>query len=196
MALCGALLLAGCATTRLSHEPLSAAAQEALLLDLPGYRFDGRAAIRVGEDGSTPSISWRQQAAESLLRLTGPFGTGGLTLRFSPGGLHIADGHGEEYSGDEAAAVLFDQLGFVPPFEALRYWVLGLVAPGEPPTDQQANAAGRLAELTQLGWHIRFERWTSLATPTGKVQVPELLTATRADLRLRLIVNRWQLQAE
>ena len=48
---CGALLLAGCATTRLSHEPLAAAAQEALLQELPGFRLDGRAAVQAGEEG-------------------------------------------------------------------------------------------------------------------------------------------------
>ncbi len=163
--------------------------------DLPGYQFDGRAAVRVGEDGSTPSLSWRQQAAESRLRLTSPIGTGGLILRYSPDSLRITSSRGEEYSGDEAAAILSDQLGFVPPFDALRYWVLGLVAPGEAPTDRQTNAAGRVAEMTQLGWHIRYERWTALATRTGEVQLPQLLTATHAEVRLKLVVNRWKLQA-
>jgi len=108
----------------------------------------------------------------------------------------MTSGRGEEYSGDDAAAILSDQLGFVPPFDALRYWVLGLVAPGEAPTDQQTNGAGRLAELTQWGWHISYERWTVLATSLGEVQVPQKLTATRSDVRLKLVVNRWKLRAD
>ena len=48
--------------------------------------------------------------------------------------------------------------GFVPPFEALRYWVLGLAAPGEPPVDVQAGADGQVTQLTQQGWKIRYDR--------------------------------------
>lgn len=195
-AFCGALLLAGCATTRPAPELLPASAQEALLRDLPGFELQGRVAARAGDQGSTPSLSWVQQADESLLRLSGPFGSGGLTVQYSPGSLRVASSRGDEYEGDDAAAILSAQLGLVPPFEALRYWVLGLPAPGEAPTDRKVNAVGRLADLTQLGWHIRYERWTALATDTGAVQVPELLTATRADLRLKLVVDRWKLQAD
>lgn len=195
-AACAVLLLAGCATTPLSREPLSASAQEALLRDLPGFRFEGRAGARVGEEGfNVPSLSWRQQAAETRLQLSGPLAVGGVTLQYSPGTLQVTNGRGEEFSGDEAAAILGAQLGFVPPFEALRYWVLGLAAPGESPTHQQTNAHGRNAEFTQRGWHIRYERWTAIATRAGEVQVPQRLTATRDDLRLRLVVDRWNLRA-
>jgi outer membrane lipoprotein LolB len=196
LAICGAMLLAGCATTRPAHEPLVAAAQEALLLELPGYQFEGRAAVRVGEDGSSPAVSWVQRGSESRLRLTGPFGTGGLILRYGPDSLHITSSRGDEYAGDEADAILSGQLGFVPPFDALRYWVLGLAAPGDAPTELQTNAAGRVAEMTQLGWRIRYERWTALATRSGEVQLPELLMATRGEIRLKLVVNRWKLRAD
>jgi outer membrane lipoprotein LolB len=190
---CGVLLLAGCATTRVSQVLLGAPEQEALLRDLPGFRLQGRAAIKAGEEGSQPALDWRQQAAESRLKLSGPLGTGGLTLVYSPQQLLVTSSRGEELRDAEARQVLFEQLGFVPPFDALRYWMLGLAAPGEAPTEQVAGANGRVADMTQLQWHIHYERWTDVATPTGVVQLPKKLTVTRADLRLSVFVDRWKL---
>ena len=191
-----ALLLAGCATARLSREPLAPAAQESVLRGLAGFRLDGRAAVRAGEEGSPPAtLSWVQQAAESRLKLSGPIGAGGLTLVFSPDSLQVISSKGETYRDAEAQQILAAELGFVPPFDALRYWVLGLAAPGEAPADQQTDAAGRIAGMTQQGWRIQYERWKPLVTRAGAVQLPHKLTAAHADLRLQLVVDRWKLQA-
>jgi outer membrane lipoprotein LolB len=196
-AACAALLFAGCATSPLSREPLAASAQEALLRELPGFRFDGRAAARVREDGSAPAnLSWIQQGTESRLQLTGLLGTGGLTLVFSPGSLLVSNGRGESFRDGEAEQVIAAQLGFVPPFDALRFWALGLAAQGEPPASQQVGPAGRIAEMTQQGWRIQYRRWAAVATRDGEMQLPQRLTASRDDLRLDLYVNRWKLQAD
>jgi outer membrane lipoprotein LolB len=192
---CGALLLAGCATTHVSHEPLTVTAQQALLQALPGFRFDGRAAVRAGEEGfNVPALSWQQAAGESRVQLSGPFGASALTLVFSPQSLRVTTSRGEELGGDEAASLLTEQLGFVPPFEALRYWVVGLAAPGEAPVDMRAGADGQVSQITQQGWLIRYDRRAGVATRAGQLRLPQKLTATRDDLRLTLFVDRWKLQ--
>lgn len=194
-ACCGMLLLAGCATSRLLHEPLATPAQEQLLRGLSDFRIEGRAAVKAGADGFTASISWQQHADESRLRVRGLVGAGGLTLVYSPTQLRVTDSRGNTNEGDSARDILSAQLGFVPPFDALRYWVLGLVAPGEPPVSPGLDAEGRITEMWQQGWHIQFERWASQATRAGAVRLPQRLTATRADLRLRLFVDHWKLSA-
>ena len=195
-AACGVFLLAGCATTRQSHLPLSVSEQQALLQQLPGFRFEGRAGARAGEEGfNVPNLSWRQNAAESSVRLSGLLGAGGLTLLFSPQSLQVTTSLGDEYAGDEAASILSAELGFVPPFAALRYWVVGLDAPGEIPVDLQTDADGRLIQMTQQGWQIRYDRRVGVATRYGEIQLPQRLIATRGDWRLVLVVDRWKLQA-
>jgi outer membrane lipoprotein LolB len=190
---CGLLMLAACATTsRVSQAPLGVPEQEALLRDLPGFRLNGRTAIKAGEEGSQSTLVWHQQAAESRLKLSSSFGVGGVTLVYGPQQL-LVTARGEELRDAEAQQLLLEQLGFVPPFGALRYWVLGLPAPGEALADQSVGANGRVADMTQLQWHIRYDRWTDVATPAGVVQLPRKLTATRADLRLIVFVDRWKL---
>jgi outer membrane lipoprotein LolB len=191
--LCCGLLLAGCATTsRVSRLPLGVPEQESLLRDLPAFRLQGRAGIKAGAEGSQSGLEWRQQGTESRLKFSGQLGIGAVTLVYSPQLLRVT-ARGEELRDAEARQVLVEQLGFVPPFDALRYWVLGLPAPGEAPTEQSVGANGRAADMTQLQWRIHYNSWTDVATPTGVVQLPRKLTATRADLRLTVFVDRWTL---
>lgn len=190
---CGLLLLAGCATTRVSQVPLGVPEQEALLRELPGFRMQGRSAITAGEERLQPALDWRQRDAESRLKLSGPLGAGAVTLTYSPQRLLVTGGGGEELRDAEARQVLIEQFGFEPPFDALRYWLLGLAAPGESPTSQVLGENGRLANMTQLQWRIQYERWADVATPSGVVQLPRRFTATRADLKLSVFVERWTL---
>jgi len=188
------LLLAGCATTRPPPTLLPAQEQEALLQSLPGFSMDGRAAVKVGDEGPPAfSVDWRQQGDETRLRLSGTFG-GGLAVTWRPGLLRLTGGRGEQYENAEAEAVLMRELGFVPPFEALRYWMLGLPAPGEPPAGEAApSAEGRRGAIAQQGWHISYDRWMNVGAGAGAVQLPRRLTATRDDLRLRVTVEEWKL---
>ncbi len=194
-ALCSVVLLAGCVTAPVSYEPLGVSAQEELLRGLGNFRLDGRASVQAGDEAFNPSLSWRQKAAESQLKLSGPLGAGSMALVYSPQSLRVTTSRGEKLENAEAEQALAAQLGFLPPFGALRYWVLGIVAPGDPPTGQVSDAAGRLTEITQQGWRIQYDRWTQVATRDGSVSLPQRLTATRANLRLRLFVDRWKLQA-
>jgi outer membrane lipoprotein LolB len=193
-ACCGTLLLAGCASTRLSHEPLAAPAQQALLQGLAGFRLDGRAFVQAGEEGFNASLTWRQHDTESQVRLSGPLGAGSTKLVYSPDDLHVTTSRGEVLENGRAEQVLREQLGFVPPFASLRYWVLGLAAPGESTAEQSTDEAGRITAMTQQGWQIRYNKWTEIATRDGAIRMPRLLTATREDLKLRVVVDRWKLQ--
>ncbi len=192
---CALLLVAGCVTTRVSHVPLSGPAQIQLLQNLPGFRLKGRAGVKAGEDGFNASLSWRQRGTVADLKLSGPLGAGGVKVTYSPESLVVTNSHGERLQGSQAEEAVVRQLGFVPPFAALRYWVLGLAAPDAPITEQSTDPDGRITEMTQHDWHIRYNSWSVVATPAGELRVPRKVTVTRPDLRLIVVVDRWQLQA-
>ncbi|MET0279876.1 MAG: lipoprotein insertase outer membrane protein LolB [Steroidobacteraceae bacterium] len=190
-ALASLLLLAGCATVPQPRSTLPPADEQALLLGLTSFALDGRAAVAANGDGFNASVAWRQAGTETIVKLSGPIG-GSLTLTYRPGFLRVANSRGQVLQDADAEAAVIEQLGFVPPFEALRYWVLGLPAPGEAPTER-IDAAGRIAQLTQAQWQIRFERWVPVAAGSGEVQLPQRLTATREGVRLRVFVDKWRL---
>jgi outer membrane lipoprotein LolB len=189
------LLLAGCATQKVSREPMAADAQLQFVSALPGFRLDGRTSVQAGEEGFQASVSWQQRSAETRVKLSGPLGTGGLTVTYAPGSLRVTNSRGQGLRDAEAESAVRAELGFVPPFDALRYWVLGMPAPGEAPEAQQLDEAGRVNEMTQQQWRIRYDRWMNVATPAGAARLPQRVTVTRADLRLRLFVDRWNLKA-
>jgi outer membrane lipoprotein LolB len=194
LALCAAaLLLAGCATMRAPRTMLAPEAQEAALRELDTFFLKGRANIRAGDESTTASLDWRQDAEAATFRLWGPIGAGRLTIDWRPGRLRLSTSRGQVFEGADAERVLLDELGFVPPFDALRYWVLGLEAPGDAATERNVAESGRIGELAQQQWRIRYNRWVDVSAEAGGVQLPRLLTVTRDDLRLRVVVERWKL---
>jgi outer membrane lipoprotein LolB len=194
VALCAvALVLVGCATTRAPRTLLPPEAQEAALRDLDRFSIRGRANIRAGEEGfNVPSLEWKQDDDAVSVKLSGSIG-GRLTISWRPGSLRLESSRGQRFEGAEAEQVLLDELGFVPPFDALRYWVLGLEAPGEAATQRKTGESGRLDELTQQQWRIQYQKWMSVSSPAGGVEVPKQLTVTRDDLRLKVLARRWKL---
>lgn len=192
-ALAGLLLLAGCATVPPApREPLDAQAQQQMLLGLTTFALDGRAAVAARGDGFNASVAWRQAGPESIVKLSGPIG-GSLTLTYRPGFLRVANSRGQVLQAADAEAAIVAELGFMPPLDALRYWVLGLAAPGDAPTARTDGPDGRLAQLDQQQWQIRYERWMPVTTDAGEAQLPQRLTATREDVRLRVFVDKWRL---
>ncbi|HTP40348.1 MAG TPA: lipoprotein insertase outer membrane protein LolB [Steroidobacteraceae bacterium] len=188
-----ALLLAGCATRPVQREPMPAAAQQRLLQSIEGFHLQGRAAVTAGQQGFTATLAWTQHAGDSSLRLSGLLG-GGLAVQYSATALHVISSHGGELRDADAEQMLVSELGFVPPFAALRYWVLGLAAPGDPPQEVAADAAGGIAAMTQQGWRLVYDRWVVVDTSSGPVRLPQRVSASRDQLHLKLVVDRWQLQ--
>jgi outer membrane lipoprotein LolB len=193
VALCLAVLvLAGCASTRAPRTLLPPEAQEAALRELDGFAIRGSTSVKAGDEGFNASLEWKQDSDAALVKIYGPVG-GRLTISWQPGSLQLESSRGQKLEGAEAEQLLRDELGFVPPFASLRYWVLGLEAPGEPPSGRQIADSGRLEELTQQHWRIRYNKWMNVASQAGGVQVPRILTVTRDDLRLKVAVRRWKL---
>ena len=70
----------------------------------------------------------------------------------------------------------------------LRYWMLGLAAPGEHRWHEPT--ADGVVTLEQGGWRIDYQRYS---TEPG-ARVPVKHDARRnGDARVRIVVDRWQL---
>ena len=188
------LLLAACATTPpVSRAELTAAEQQAVLRELPGYSLDGRVAVRAGEEGWQATVQWQQRGEVSEVRLSGPFGAGAVRLRLQRDELQVIDARGRQLKGEEANDALRQQLGFVPPLTSLRYWLLGLPDPALQSGQAASGGGAATTEFDQQDWHLRYEDFRSEKTASGNVLAPRKLTATREAIRLRLVVDRWRL---
>ena len=189
-ALCvAAVLAAGCASAppRAAVAPGEAEARRATLQARESWRLSGRVAVAAAGEGATAAVDWSQAAGVSDLELRGPFGAGALRVSMSGGDVSLEDGE-SRLDGEAARRYLEEQLGAPLPVAQLRYWVLGVPAPGAP-FEETAGAGGLPERLLQQGWSVSFDRYR----PVDGQQLPSRITAEAAGTRVKLAVSRWEL---
>ena len=192
MAAAAVLLAAGCRTL-----PPGAAVgpgaeapwpeQRAALEKLDRYGLSGRVAVAAQGQGFSASLRYQQQSRRSNLSLDGPLGIGGLRVDIEGEGIAIATSRGEKLDGQAARDELERRLGFQLPLTELRWWLLGIPAPGEASVNQDGGS-GEIRDFTQNGWHVSIN---SRAASLG-FALPQRLTAEREGARLKLLVENWQ----
>ena len=160
--------------------------QRAALATLDRYGLEGRVAVAANGQGFSASLRYAQLDAHTEMSLDGPLGIGGLRVEVEGEDLEIATSRGEKLNGPAARAELERRLGFALPFEELRWWLLGIPAPGESAIN--AGDSGEIRDFTQKGWRVSIN---SRIAGLG-FSLPQRLTAEREGARLKLFVERWQ----
>jgi outer membrane lipoprotein LolB len=161
--------------------------QRAALAKLDRYGLNGRVAVAANGQGFSAGLRYEQLPRGSNLALDGPLGIGGLRVVLDGPDLEVATSRGEKLDGDAARAELERRLGFALPLAELRWWLLGIPAPGEA-TLNQDGGSGEIHSFTQGGWHVSI----NTRAPGLGFALPKRLTAEREGTRLKLLVERWQ----
>lgn len=183
--LCAVLLYAcvGTPTQSLPKKVWSERMQE--LQAAQQWDLQGRAAGAVGAQGWQASLEWRQDSQVADVRLAGPLGAGAVAFRLSPQGMQL---NGASVDTDPNA-FLQQRLGFTPPFDNLRFWLLGVPNPQQP-FEFTANAAERAAQITQDGWIIDYGDYMRI----GADWLPKRFSLHRDQVRVRIAVDRWNIK--
>ena len=188
-----AVLLAGCRTAPAPAPVPGPGAdapwpeQHAALERLDKYSLTGRVAVAANGQGLSGALRYQQQPSRSDLALDGPLGMGGFRVVLDGNELAVSNSRGEQLDGSAARAELEQSLGFSLPIAALRWWLLGIPAPGEASVDADA-ASGEIRGFLQEGWKINIDA----RAPALGFALPQRLTVVREGARLKLIVDRWQ----
>lgn len=183
------LAMAGCATLAPPPGPVDWDQRRQELLGLDQWRMTGRVAVAVDGEGASASIDWRQSGDTADLVVSGPLGVGALRAVLDGSGLLLEDSSGARVVGADAERLLADRLGTDIPIRSLRYWMLGIPAPGQPYAETR-SPDGRPASLQQSGWQVQFGRFGPV--PGG--ELPDRLSLVRDGARLKLAVARWDLE--
>jgi len=170
-----ALLLAACAT------PLFTLPEQGAEFELAG-----RIAVNYRDDAGTGNIAWRHGAASDELLLTTPFGQGIARIARAGSEITLTTQDGREFRATDAEALTEQVLGFRVPLLGLADWVRGRAAarPAPEPTRERRDERGRLAELEQAGWRIRYLDYTDA--------LPSRLALSFPGLELRLAISEWK----
>lgn len=186
-----AALLAGCATIVHPGGAADQAAWQARRQRLAGvddWHLQGRIGVTTPHRGGSASLDWREKGDYMTLLLSGPFGLGAVRLQGTDKVMQVRDSKGRSWTSYTPENALESSLGWPLPIGSLRYWVLGLPAPG---FDYKVDVGSRglPSRLTQQGWNVRYNAFKRSAG----LFLPQNLLVTRGATRIKLIVSGWSL---
>lgn len=176
-------LLAGCAGAPRIEGPVD-------LQTVDRWQAHGRLGVSGAEGGGSGSFEWSQQRDRADVQIRGPVGIGGVRLHVegdtSQPHLSLETSDGRRFESAAAWDELEARLGASVPAGKLRYWMLGLPAPGEHHWTTGATAEIRVLE--QDGWRIEYQQFADQqGTP-----IPTRIRASSGEARVRIVIDRWQ----
>jgi outer membrane lipoprotein LolB len=165
--------------------------RKAALEALAGWNLDGRVAISDGNQGWQASVTWRQQAADYLIELIGPFGQGQIKVSGDAQGVKLRDGN-RIIDADNPDSLFERATGTRLPISGLYYWIRGIPDPAKPSRlafDQQ----GRPSRIEQSGWIIEIPNYIEVEGLSEPGVLPKRINAQQDDLKVKIIIQQWQL---
>ena len=93
----------------------------------------------------------------------------------------------ETFRSTDVQALTREILGWDLPLPGLQHWVLGRADPDTPIEQIERDEQSRITRLAQSGWHIDFSGYEDGGN------LPRSLLLNYADLRLRLVIDRWDI---
>jgi len=180
--------LAGCAAPKSAMLPEMAdwETRRAVLRGLDHWEFNGRIAVRTGEDGFNGKLRYTQERRGFEAAVSGPLGIGTVLLEGNGRGVTLTDKDGVRTELDDAELELRYRYGWTIPVASLSYWALGIPDPRQP-AETVFNDDGELVSLVQRGWSVSITRYGE----GGGQRMPDRLTAENPDTRVRLVIDHW-----
>ncbi len=183
------IALSGCATTRqgtslpdISNWEL----RQEVLGGLREWQFKGRIAVKAGDEGFDGKFNWSQKDDAFTATVGGPLGIGMVRIEGDDRSIVLTEKDGAETVLVDAELELYYRYGWTIPIASLRYWALGIPDP-RTPAETQIDERGRLVQLRQNDWVVEISRYREEA---GQ-EMPRNLTATNANTRVRMVIDKW-----
>ncbi len=154
---------------------------------ISAFQLAGRVAVKLEDKGYSARLRWEHAPTLDALWLYSPIGSVLAELTVDGNGATLVTADREAYNSRDVQALTREVLGWNLPLEGLQHWVLGRADPAAPVNGEQRDAMGRLQRLSQRDWRIDY-----LAYVDGS-PLPAAMALHYGELRLRLVIDRWQL---
>lgn len=183
-----ALAVSGCASMRGGTVPADIPSD---LRDLQQWQASGRIGVAGPDNGGSGSFDWAQRGDRAEVQIRGPVGIGSVRLQVAGDvdapDMQLQTGNGNVLQAQAAWDELQARLGATLPAGSLRFWMLGIAAPGEHHWSEAGPGGEKILE--QSGWRIDYQRYSD----DSGAHVPVRINATSGETRVRIIVDRWRL---
>ena len=138
-----------------------------------------------GMFGVKGNLVWKQLPGRFDMRVAGPFGIGAATISGRGSDIEIRTSKRTITTSDPERD-LHDRLGWSFPVTHLRYWVLGVPAPGSD-AKVELDEEGRLASLEQDDWTMEVDEYQD----AGSLELPRKFEVANDEVRIKVVVDRW-----
>ena len=138
-----------------------------------------------GVFGVKGNLHWQQQGDVFQMRVAGPFGIGAAHISGQGKQVEIRTSKGS-FRTDNPEADLQQRLGWTFPLTHLRYWVLGVPAPGTQ-TEVEYDRDGRLVSLAQDGWTLEVDEYQA----AGALELPRKFEVANDEVRIKVVIDAW-----
>lgn len=150
------------------------------------WQLSGRLLTVTDHETWNTGINWQQRGEHYQIMLIAPLGQGSLRLEGDLFQVTLQAHDGDPVTAHDPEALLAQQLGWKVPLRSLRYWVLGLPAPGA--HEKSINPSGLLERLKQGNWEIEFRDYTE----REGLFLPGRVFANNHQAKVRLSIGNWQ----
>lgn len=178
------LLLASCA----APPPKPVATTTTPVVSTPTqktWQASGRIAAKQSEKGANASFVWQQKGESYLVRLFGPFGSGGVVIKNYPQYVELKEANGKITTANTPEMLMQKIAHWQVPITGLQYWLRGAPSPHGQVTSQKLDDKGRLAFLSQQGWKIHYENYF-------EDNLPNKLRLENGNIKIKMIVTAWK----
>lgn len=172
------LVLAGCSSVK-TYDAKYVQQQR---LDIERWNMQGRLLIK-NDEVLTANLQWQHSKQKDILKLSGGLGLGAIQIEMGEDEIILHDAQGGWQVSQDIDGFIARQIGFVVPITALRYWMLGVYLENVPVVWLENG-------FEQLGWHIMYKEY--MDTTAGIL--PHRLKITKNNIKLKLIVDRWEIE--
>jgi outer membrane lipoprotein LolB len=148
------------------------------------WQAKGRLAAKQGSKGGNASFIWQQQGSSYVVRLFGPFGSGGVTIKSYPHFIELTEANGKVTRANTPENLMQKIAGWQVPLSGLQYWLKATPIPNIP-SEKQLDQQGRLLFLAQQGWKIYYDRYHDDSL------LPSKLHLENNDVYLKMVITSW-----
>lgn len=188
-ALLFSLVLTGCATHRAptaSNPTIAWHEHQDQMATIHEWLIQGRMAIKHEDNGWNFTVNWKQEDARYNIHAIAPLGQGSAHITGDRNNATLETSEGYIRHAHDAQTLLYQELGWMLPVEALYFWLRGIPAPYAD-ANETINEHGFLAKLEQLDWQVEYERYSLV----DHYWLPTHLTLYHHTMRIRLIIKNW-----
>ncbi|MDR2925678.1 MAG: outer membrane lipoprotein LolB [Azoarcus sp.] len=188
-----AILAAAAFTSACALNPPAPPADAVPRQAFDAFSMSGRLSASDGKETASGRLDWAHRPDADRWTISGPFGQVAAQIDSGPDGAEVVLASGERQSAPQVVDLILILLpgaseAGLPP-ERLVAWVQA--APPDGAEVRTFDAQGRPARLIDKGWIVDYLGYRD-ETPEA---MPRLVDISRGEFRLRLVVDRWEMES-